>query len=386
MASSYERCREGRALTRAGASEPRSLRRLVLVGGGRAHLELLRAFAQRVLRGVEIVLVAEEVQTFSSAMAVGLLRGVYALEDARIDVARLAERAGVRLVTGRVSTIELGEQIVVSGTNRVAFDACSLDVVGVPDEYAFRGVLHHALLLQHASTLPGARTTLYAWLADVGRRVNCVVVGGGTTGVEAAFAMQHLLNHSKHGGLVTIVDSASGILGDSPCRDPARRALERIGVCFALGSRAVEISSEAVLLSSGAALPADVAVWAAPGSPLAAIAASGLPHDAHGRLLVDAHLRARDGAPVWAAGQCAARSDAGERAVDESLVLERALRTALGASSALALPRTAWSPCLLDTGDGRALVAWGALHAHARWGWWLKQRRDRGFVAELAQA
>jgi NADH dehydrogenase FAD-containing subunit len=384
LAPGHGSCREEGALTPA-TSAPRSLRRLVLVGVGRTHLELLRAFTEQVVRGVEIVLVTEEAHTFSSAMAVGLFRGAYSLDDVRIDVAHLAERAGVRLVVGQLSRIELEERVVVSGTDRLAFDVCSLDVLGVPDDATLPGVAQHALLLRNASTLHGARATLESWLSDVGRRVDCVVVGGGPIGVEAAFALREVLSRSAHGGVVTIVETASTILPNSPCRDSAHRALAAAGVCFALGSRAVEVSGEAVLLASGASLPADVAVWAAPGSPPAAIAACGLPHDDQGRLLVDAALRALDGAPVWAAGECAARERGDQTSIDESALLDRELRSALGAPLSRVRVRFRPWPCLLDTGDGRALVAWGAFNARSRWGWWLKRRRDRRSVAELAR-
>jgi hypothetical protein len=50
--------RRGRAADRAG-SEPR-LRRLVLVGAGRAHLHLLRALSRPIVRGLELVLVTTD--------------------------------------------------------------------------------------------------------------------------------------------------------------------------------------------------------------------------------------------------------------------------------------------------------------------------------------
>ena len=64
----------------------------------------------------------------------------------------------------------------------------------------------------------------------------------------------------------------------------APSSLERLGVCFVLGTRAVAVRSEGVVLASGALLPSDLVVWATGGAAPRLIADSGLPHDARGRL------------------------------------------------------------------------------------------------------
>ena len=90
------RWRRARPLSTTSA-EPR-LRRLVLLGAGRAHLHLLRALSHPLVRGLEIVLVTTDAVQYDSAMTSGILRGAYDESEARIDVAALAERAGARIV------------------------------------------------------------------------------------------------------------------------------------------------------------------------------------------------------------------------------------------------------------------------------------------------
>jgi len=348
-------------------------------------MRVLRSLAKLAVRGAEIVLVTEEREGYNPAMSAGLLRGTYVIEEARIDLVALSERAGARLVTHAASRIDLQERVVFAGDERIPFDVCSLDIPGWPEGADLPGVVEHALPLRPVSAIPSVRDAIQQRLATAERRVECVIVGGGTTGVEAAFSMLRLLRESARGGVVTIVDGADTILGDNRrCRDLARASLERAGVCFALGSRVVEVARDRVRLASGADLPADFVLWATAGAPPRLIADSGLPRDAHSRVLVDLTLRARSGAPVWAAGDCSALEE------DDSLAtaqlgaqLERSLRAALEGASPRVVGGTAHEPCLLDTGDGRALVEWRALHARSRWGWWIRQRRDRRFVAEF---
>jgi selenide,water dikinase len=41
---------------------------------------------------------------------------------------------------------------------------------------------------------------------------------------------------------------------------------------------------------------------------------------------------------------------------------------------------------LLNSGDGRAILRWHEMRAHARWAWLLKDRIDRRFVARWRSA
>jgi NADH dehydrogenase FAD-containing subunit len=372
-----------RPLTSSGM-DPR-LRRLVLIGAGRAHLHLLRALSRPLVRGLELVLVTTDRVQYDAAMTSGILRGAYDESEARIDVVALAERAGARIVNAGADRFEPHSHVVHAGSERIAFDLCSIDEVGPPLGSELPGIVEHAIPLRPASILLEVRGIIEARLADGPDPVRCTVVGGGSIGVETAFALQRLLRARRGRGVVTIVDAASHVLGDlAPCRESAHRALERHGVCFVLGTRAVGVRPEGVMLASGAVLPSELVVWATGGAAPRLIAESGLPHDAHGRLLVDARLRARSGAPVWAAGDCASVETSA--AIDprrHGEILAREIRAHLGAPRRrVATPRVL-PACLLDTGDGRAIVRWGPVIAHARLAGWLKRRIDRRFVARL---
>ena len=362
------------------------LRRLVLVGAGRAHLHLLRALARPLVRGLEIVLVTTDREQYDATMTSGILRGAYDKSDARVDVAALAERAGARIVDARAERIDSQGHVVHAGAERINFDLCSIDEVGSPRGSELPGVVEHAIPLRPAAILPEARDVILARLADGPEPVRCTVVGGGSVGVETAFVLQRLLRARSGRGVVTIVDGAPTVLEDlAQCRESAHRTLEHRGICFALGTRAVAVTHEGVALASGAVLPSDLVVWATGGDAPAIIAQSGLAHDERGRLLVDAGLRARSGAPIWAAGDCAALDAA--TTVDprrHGELLEREIRAHLGARHRRVGSPRVRPPCLLDTGDGGAIMRWGPVTARSRFAGWLKRRLDRRFVASLA--
>ena len=68
--------------------------RLVLVGGGHAHLEVLRRAARCPL-GAELVLVSPHGAQLYSGMMPGQLRGAYAERDLTVDLPALCRAAGV---------------------------------------------------------------------------------------------------------------------------------------------------------------------------------------------------------------------------------------------------------------------------------------------------
>ena len=222
----------------------------MLIGAGRAHLHLLRALSRQLVRGLEIVVVTTDRVQYDPAMASGILSGAYAEPEARIDVHALAERAGARVVHARADHLGSTSHVVHAGTERIAFDLCSIDEIGPPLGGELFGVAEHAITLRPGASLLDARRAIEARLAEGPSPINCAVVGGGRTGVECAFVLQRLLRARPGGGVVTIIEATPHLLADLPsCRESVHRALEREGVYFALCARAVEVHEDGVLLA-----------------------------------------------------------------------------------------------------------------------------------------
>jgi NADH dehydrogenase FAD-containing subunit len=92
------------------------MKRLVLAGGGHAHLAVLEHFAKAPVANLELVLATPARYQYYSGMLPGWLAGHYAQAQCRIDLAALAARAGARLIQAPVRqlradarTLELGD-------------------------------------------------------------------------------------------------------------------------------------------------------------------------------------------------------------------------------------------------------------------------------------
>ncbi|WP_157157472.1 NAD(P)/FAD-dependent oxidoreductase [Diaminobutyricimonas sp. LJ205] len=204
----------------------------------------------------------------------------------------------IDVVSGSVTTIESAAQQVrvttPNGTRVMPYDSL-VYTVGSMAALSTPGVAEHS----HPLADPNAASLAQATIAAGGPGQRIVVVGGGSTGVEAAaeIAEQH------PAAQVTLLSSGPvlGRMRPSAQRD-IRRVLDRLGIGIREGARVDRVQSDAVILTHGATVPFDVCIWAASFAVPQLAADSGLATDSSGRLLVDECLRSVEYPSIVGAG------------------------------------------------------------------------------------
>ena len=360
----------------------------MLVGGGHAHVQVLRSLRLRPLPGVRVCALLDRPESVYSGMVPGFVAGDYAASELEIDAVSLARRAAAAVVLARALRIDpVARRIELEDRPPLAYDVASLDIGSSVRGLELPGVREHALATR---PIRGFVDALDARLARLGgARARVVIVGSGVAGVELAFCLA-----ARTRAQVCVLDAESEILrgwGERARRRARSLAVGR-GIELRTGARAVAVEPDAVLLESGERVAADLVVWATGAAPPELVRASALPSAGDGFARVRSTLEVAGVDGLFAAGDCATLEDhpwvpkAGVYAVRQGPVLDANLRARLEGR-----PLRAYRPqrdflSLMNLGDRRALATkWGATLA-GRAVWLLKDRIDRRFVERFRAA
>jgi len=362
------------------------LKRLVLLGGGHAHVHVLRDLARQPLAGAGALLVTPFVRQFYSGMLPGLVAGHYRADDCAIPLAPLAQAAGMPLLEQAAVGIDAAARLVLLADGRtVPYDLLSVDTGAVIHRDTIPGAREHGLFVRPIEHFVSLLDSLFEL---AGRAVlDVVVIGGGAAGVELAMALQHRLGRQAR--VVLLTGGPPPLAGyPPPVMRRVARALQARGI-EVLEQSCTAIESDHLLLADGTSLPCGAAVLATGVSAPHWLAGSGLALDASGFIATGATLQSSSHPEVFAVGDVATRSDAphpksGVYAVRAGPPLALNLRMMLaGGPLQPHLPQRR-TLNLVSCGDRHAIAAWGGLSAEGGWVWRWKDRIDRAFIARYA--
>lgn len=361
---------------------------LVLVGGGHAHVQVIRRWMMNPLPEVRLTVVLDRPEALYSGMVPGIVAGDYTVAEAEIDVVPLARRARARVVLAAATRIvPATRSIELVGRPPLRYDVASIDVGSTVRGAELPGVREHALATRPIRDFVDRVDDVLASLRATGKRPRIAIAGGGAAGVELAFTLDARLRSAGFEPTIEIVSDAP-ILPDSSAR--LRRTIERAartrGIKILTGARIAEVEASGVRLESGETLPTDLVVWATGAAPQPLIAASPLPTDDAGFIRVASSFEVEGVEGLFAVGDCAALRDhpwvpkAGVHAVRAGPVLDRNLRAALTGR-----PLRAHRPqrdflALINLGRGQAIGGkWGLAFSSSAV-WRLKDWIDRRFM------
>jgi len=350
--------------------------RVVLIGGGHTHVQVLHRWITAPPPRMRLTLVVDRARAAYSGMVPGFAAGDYAPYELEIDAARLARRAGAHVILARATAIDPDARtIALDGHPPVAYDVASLDVGATVRGLDLPGVREHAIATRPIREWVDRLASL-----PVPRRI--AVVGGGAAGVELGFTL-HARFADAH---VTVLSDGEILPGDSPrAARRIRREAERRGVAIRTDARVLGVGPGGVHLATEH-VAADLVVWATGAAPWPWLAASPLPRDDAGFVRVDPTLRVAGRDDLFAAGDCATIDGApwvrkaGVYAVREGPVLEANLRARVTGAPLVPYRPQRTFLSLLHLGDRTALASkWGVV-AVGRWVWRWKRAVDLRFV------
>ncbi len=372
---------------------------LVLVGGGHAHVAVLKRFGMHPLPGARITLVSNTSAAPYSGMLPGLIAGHYQSGEAHVELRPLCRFANAQFIQAPITGLDLNHrQLRFRDRPPIGFDTLSINTGSTPSLQSIPGAVDHGLAVKPVDRFLEGWAALRDRLAHrpaPGVRWRVVVVGGGAGSVELIFAIRHRwladLAHSPGPGAPRpefhLVTAAKNPL---PTHSRAvqrltERALLRQDIQVHTGRRVMEALPDALVCTDGSRIPFDALVWATHASPAPWVATSGLATDPSGFIAVTTTLQSTSHPFIFAAGDIASvvhhpRPKSGVFAVRQGPPLAENLRRAVcGVSPRPFIPQSR-ALNLLSTGDRHAIASYGSFALAGRWVWTIKDWIDRRWM------
>jgi selenide,water dikinase len=370
---------------------------IVLLGGGHAHVYVLKAFAMQPEPGVRLTLITRDLETPYSGMLPGVIAGLYSQEQAEIDLVRLAAATGTRLIHAEAMGLDREQKRVqLVGRAPIAYDVLSIDVGIVPDLEGIKGAVEHGIAVKPIGSFLSKFDALIARCKLPGGPRRIAVIGGGAGGVELLLsARSRLLTEVAAAGLdaadFSFAITTSGEILETHnrrVRDTFSRAFAQRGVKVYEHRKVCGLTASTIEFDKGPPVEVDAALVATGAAGPPWLRNTSLALDRGGFLVVRPTLQTSNDPNVFAAGDCAAlvetpREKAGVFAVRAGAPLAENLRRLVRGKSL-----KPWDPqrrhlALISTGERYAVASRGPFKTEGVWVWrwknWLDQRWMRKY-------
>ena len=374
------------------------LKDLVLVGGGHAHVTVLKKFAMQPVPGVRITLICRDLQAPYSGMLPGFIAGHYSFDEAHIDLVPLSRFAGARFFHDEVVGLDTdNKRLICRNRPDVSYDVLSINVGSAPDISAVPGA---AANVTPVKPIDGFVDKWQSLCERVLRRqggLRIGIVGAGAGGVELTLAVQYRLKELLAGKwpdnagpefhLFTDADDVL-VTHNRFVRVKFRRVLSERKINVHTDHKVLEVRPGALQCANGTTFELDEILWVTMARAQTWPAKAGLDVDEQGFIKVNNTLESVSHPGIFAAGDIAhmvnhPRPKSGVFAVRQGPPLSANVRRKL-----LDRPLKPFFPqreflSLISTGDKYAIASrsWWALEGRRVWNWkdWIDRRFMRKF-------
>lgn len=374
------------------------LKDLVLIGGGHAHVFVLKRFGMQPVPGVRLTMIARDIHTPYSGMLPGFIAGHYAYDECHIDLRPLAEFAGARLYRAEATAIDLeNRRVICADRPPVPYDVLSIDIGSHPRQHDVPGARENTVPVKPINRFAEHWKHLAERVVAATQTTRIGIVGGGAGGLELALALQHrlqrlLLERRRAPDQVSIhLITAGDLLPEHPVR--ARSYLSDIlverGIQVYRQHAVTAVEPRLIRCDNGATIHLDEILWVTQAGAAPWPAESGLDCDERGFIKVHDTLQSLTDPRIFAAGDIAEvvghpRPKAGVFAVRQGAPLAENLRRVLGDLAPKPFTPQKRQLALISTGNRFAVASWGPLALKGAWLWQLKDRIDRRFMRKFS--
>lgn len=375
----------------------RRRKKLVLIGAGYAHLQILEWWRDEPLPGVELTLISPFPQAVYGGMLPAVLAGLLPEAEMKIDLTQLTRRCRAELLVDKVVGLDPETRTVDLAVHpEQTFDVASIDLepANVREDLCQTHRLLVAVnpLATFLSRLEVRVQELLTQYRDAPGPdyLQLAVIGGGAMGIELALCLEERAHREGWHAEVRVIESQIDILAGYAPRTVrlVHKLFRKRAISLHVGSAVVDCDEDGpaeLVLESGERIRIDLAIWAAGVAPPRLLQGYRLPKSPDGYLAVQPTLQTTAEVPVFAAGNLAdivehPSPKADVHAIEQGAVLWDNLQGWFQREELSDYDPPEWFRSFLCCGDGTAILNYRGWGLRSRWMWRWKRRLDQHFI------
>jgi NADH dehydrogenase FAD-containing subunit len=364
-------------------------KRLVLAGGGHAHLYSLKHADQLVDKCAEVILISPDQFHYYSGMGPGMLSRIYEPAQVRFNVQALVESRGGIFKKGRVTAVEASKRtLMLEGGEKMSYDLVSFNVGSHVPMNLIPGSEGEAYAVKPIENLERVRETI---LNNIKKAIpKILLIGGGPAGVELAGNIWRLVHDHNGQAQITVANATDHLLPNlaEKAGRLAEQSLSQRGIKIVSDFMASSMTQGSVRSQSGEELSYDVAVLTIGIVPPRIFVESKLETSHDGALVVNDYLQSKSHPEIFGGGDCIAIQGkslgrAGVYSVREAPILFKNFMASL-----IGTPLVPFKPqkrylLIFNLGDDTGIFVRGKFVWKGKLAFALKTHIDKGFMSKF---
>ncbi len=363
-------------------------KKILLIGGGHAHIQVLHLLSKVDPQLFELTLISDRQLSPYSGMLPSYMAGVYSADQLHFDLKDICMRFNFNFIEDLVTLIEPRQNQVETRKNGVfKYDAASVNIGIQPHSIS---TVQDSHLENEIIYLKPISKLIQRWnkmiTSEQKKSLDITLIGGGAAAFEVAVACRR--HFSSLQNKIKIISGHAGLLSDQNEKTQrlARKTLKELNIELIEKVRVQKIESHQLILDNGIALPRQICFVATSAQAPQIFNESNLPVNEKGFVKVDDQLFVQGYSNLLAAGDCCEFNNlslpkAGVFAVREGPILFNNIYSFISGESKYQVykPQKRYLTILI-TKPGQAIASFGNFTFQGKLAWRLKNYIDLKFM------
>ena len=280
-------------------------KKLLLAGGGHAHMMLLANIGSLTTEGHEVTVVQPSDHHYYSGMGPGMLSGFYTADDIRFNTRFVVERQGGRFIRDKVIRIDADNRFAeLESGIRQEYDVLSCNTGSFVPFDAIEGKTDKIFSAKPIERLQEAQKQIIAGCGNHDLSID--IIGGGAAAAEIAGNAHYLAVENGCPGVKVRIFAGSKLMKNSTpvIQRIVRNYFQKKNIVIDESGHVERIDNGTVVMKNGKSYSPDLIFLATGVKPSPLFSASNMTTGPDGGLLVNEYLQCPDHPEIFGGGDC----------------------------------------------------------------------------------